>query len=164
VQRLSADGYGLAVLSSSPHNTALASDVCVFGLTETTCSAESLRHVADEAVERWGRLDVLINVSGVGPIGSLLNANDEDWHAGLEMSLVNIARAARVVVPLMVACGGGAIVNVSVNQPGDPHGERAVSSVLSAGLAAYTRSFAIEYAAHNVRMNNVFRVPSKTSK
>jgi NAD(P)-dependent dehydrogenase (short-subunit alcohol dehydrogenase family) len=68
---------------------------------------------------------------------------------------MNVVRATRLVTPHMVAGGGGAIVNISTAWVGEPSAMFPTSAVARAGLAAFTKLFADEYAASNVRMNNV---------
>ena len=74
---------------------------------------------------------------------------------GVQVYFLNVARAVRLVAPHMAAGGGGAIVNISTAWVAEPSAMFPTSAVARAGLAAYTRLFADEFAARNVRMNNV---------
>ena len=75
--------------------------------------------VMDRAVAAFGGVDILVNNAGGQPPGvtfpraSFLDASDADWQAVLELNLLSAVRAARAAIPLMLARGGGAIVNVS---------------------------------------------------
>ncbi|CAC9216112.1 2-dehydro-3-deoxy-D-gluconate 5-dehydrogenase [Comamonas aquatica] len=119
-------------------------------------------------MQRWGRVDVLVNSAGKGPRAPVLELTDADWHAGMDAYLLNVVRAARCVTPIMVQQGGGAIVNISSAWAFEPVDLFPTSAVARAGLASFTKLFVDEYARHNVRMNNVLpgwinSLPEKTS-
>ncbi|CAM5211656.1 3-oxoacyl-[acyl-carrier-protein] reductase OS=Castellaniella defragrans OX=75697 GN=HNR28_002208 PE=3 SV=1 [Castellaniella defragrans] len=154
-RRLAHDGYRIAVLSSSGKGEALAHELGGVGLTGSNQSNDDLRRLLDLAMERWGRIDALVNSAGHGPRGPLLEVTDEDWHKGMETYFLNVVRPARLVAPVMAAQGGGAIVNISTAWALEPDALFPTSAVFRAGLASFTKIFADAYAARNVRMNNV---------
>lgn len=154
-RRLAADGFKIAVLSSSGKGEALGSDLGGFGVTGSNQSVDDLRHLVEGAMERWGRVDVLVNSAGHGPRAPILEITDEQWHAGLDVYLMNVIRPTRLVATIMQAQKGGAIMNVSTAWAFEPSPLFPTSAVFRAGLAAYTKIFADAYAADNVRMNNV---------
>jgi NAD(P)-dependent dehydrogenase (short-subunit alcohol dehydrogenase family) len=98
---------------------------------------------------------VLVNSAGHGPRGPLLDLSDADWHQGMEVYLLNVVRAARLVAPLMLRQKAGAIINISSLAAVEPDPAFPTSGVFRAGLSAFAKLFAGQYAAHNVRMNNV---------
>ncbi len=73
----------------------------------------------------------------------------------MEVYLLNVIRVARLVTPHMERRGGGSIVNISTYASFEPEASFPTSGVFRAGLAAFTKLFADEYAADNIRMNNV---------
>lgn len=154
-RRLAADGFRIAILSSSGKGEALATALGGFGVTGSNRSNADLKALVDGAVSRWGRVDVLVNSAGHGPKGDVLAIPDEDWHEGMDAYLLNVVRPARLVTPIMQAQGGGAIVNVSSFAAVEPDAAFPTSAVFRAGLAAFTKLFADRYAPDNVRMNNV---------
>jgi NAD(P)-dependent dehydrogenase (short-subunit alcohol dehydrogenase family) len=154
-RRLAADGYGIAVLSSSGRGEALAAELGGLGATGSNQSTADLERLVERVLERWGRIDVLVNSAGHGPKGPLLALSDAQWHAGLEVYLLNVIRAARLVTPVMVRQGGGAIVNVSSAWAVEPSEMFPTSAVFRSGLAAFTKLYADQHAASQVRMNNV---------
>jgi NAD(P)-dependent dehydrogenase (short-subunit alcohol dehydrogenase family) len=154
-RRLAADGYAVGVLSSSGKGEALAEELGGFGVTGSNQSSADLQRLVDGALERWGRIDALVNSAGHGPRGQLLEITDEDWHRGLDVYFLNVVRATRLVAPVMRAQHGGAIVNISTAWAFEPSAMFPTSGVFRAGLAAYAKIFADEHAADNVRMNNV---------
>ena len=68
---------------------------------------------------------------------------------------MNVIRATRLVTPIMQAQKSGAIVNISTAWVGEPSAMFPTSAVFRAGLAVFTKLFADQYAADNIRMNNV---------
>ena len=154
-RRLAADGYAVGVLSSSGKGEALAAELGGLGVTGSNQSSEDLRRLVDGAMERWGRIDALVNSAGHGPRAPVVEISDEDWHRGLEVYFLNVVRAVRLVAPVMRAQKAGAIVNISTAWAFEPSAMFPTSAVFRAGLAAYAKLFADEFAADNVRMNNV---------
>jgi NAD(P)-dependent dehydrogenase (short-subunit alcohol dehydrogenase family) len=154
-RRLAADGFKVAILSSSGKGEALGTELGGFGVTGSNQSVDDLRRLVDGTMQRWGRLDVLINSAGHGPRAAILEITDEQWHSGLDVYLMNVIRATRLVAPIMQAQKGGAIINISTAWAFEPSAMFPTSAVFRAGLAAYTKIFADTYAADNVRMNNI---------
>jgi NAD(P)-dependent dehydrogenase (short-subunit alcohol dehydrogenase family) len=154
-RRLAADGFRIAILSSSGKGEALANELGGFGLTGSNQSNDDLKRLVDETMARWSRVDVLVNSAGHGPRAPLLDITDEQWHAGMDVYFLNVVRPVRLVAPIMKAQRGGAIINISTAWAFEPSAMFPTSAVFRAGLAAYAKVFADTYAADNVRMNNV---------
>ncbi|MFC3073978.1 SDR family oxidoreductase [Shinella pollutisoli] len=155
VRRLAADGYRVAVLSSSGKGEALAAELGGFGVTGSNQSSDDLKRLVDGTLSRWGRIDALVNSAGHGPRAQIVEISDEDWAKGMDTYLMNVIRPVRLVAPVMQAQKAGAIVNISTAWAFEPSSMFPTSAVFRAGLAAYTKIFADTYAADNVRMNNV---------
>jgi NAD(P)-dependent dehydrogenase (short-subunit alcohol dehydrogenase family) len=154
-RRLAADGFRVAVLSSSGKGEVLAAELGGIGVTGSNQSNEDLKRLVDAAMAKWGRIDVLVNSAGHGPRAPVLELTDEDWHRGMEVYFLNVVRPTRLVTPVMQAQGGGAIINISTFAAFEPDPVFPTSGVFRAGLAAFTKLFADKYAAENIRMNNV---------
>ncbi|WP_353861925.1 SDR family oxidoreductase [Azospirillum formosense] len=154
-RRLAADGFKIAVLSSSGKGEALAEELGGIGVTGSNQSAEDLERLVTRTMERWGRIDALVNSAGHGPRKPLLELSDEDWHKGIEVYFLNVVRAVRLVTPVMVRQKGGTIINISTAWAFEPSPMFPTSAVARAGLASFTKLFADQYAPDNVRMNNV---------
>ncbi|WP_112519260.1 SDR family oxidoreductase [Agrobacterium cavarae] len=154
-KRFAQDGYKVAILSSSGKGEALAADLGGVGVTGSNQSNDDIQKLTDLTLEKFGRIDVLVNSAGHGPRAPILDITDEQWHTGLDVYLMNVIRPTRIIAPLMVAQKGGAIINISTAWAFEPSDMFPTSAVFRAGLAAYTKIFADTYAADNVRMNNV---------
>ena len=154
-ERLAVDGYRIAILSSSGKGEALARTLGGIGVTGSNRSNDDIRRLVDLAMERWGRIDVLVNSAGHGPRGPVMELTDDDWHAGMEIYFLSAVRPTRAVLPAMEAQGSGAIVNISTFAAFEPDPVFPTSGVFRAGLAAWCKLFADRYAAAGIRMNNV---------
>jgi len=154
-RRLAADGYKVAILSSSGKGEALAAELGGIGVTGSNKSNDDLKRLVDATMARWGRVDALVNSAGHGPRAPVLELTDEDWHEGMETYMLNAVRPTRLVTPIMQSQQSGAIVNISTFAAFEPDPVFPTSGVFRAGLAAFTKLFADKYAADNIRMNNV---------
>ncbi len=154
-KRLAADGFKVAILSSSGKGEALAGALGGIGLTGSNQSNDDIKRLVDATMAAYGRIDVLVNSAGHGPRAPIIEITDEDWHKGMEVYLLPIIRTARLIAPIMVAGGGGAIINISTAWAFEPSAMFPTSAVFRAGLASYTKIFADDFAPHNVRMNNI---------
>ncbi len=154
-RRFAQDGYKVAILSSSGKGEALAAELGGVGVTGSNQSNDDIQKLTDLTLEKFGRIDVLVNSAGHGPRAPILDITDDQWHTGLDVYLMNVIRPTRIIAPLMVAQKGGAIINISTAWAFEPSDMFPTSAVFRAGLAAYSKIFADTYAADNVRMNNV---------
>ncbi|MFK8029719.1 MAG: SDR family oxidoreductase [Gammaproteobacteria bacterium] len=154
-RRLAADGFEVAILSSSGKGEQLAEELGGLGVTGSNQSNEDLATLVDKTMSRWGRVDVLVNSAGHGPRAAVLELTDEDWHTGMDVYFMNVVRPTRLVAPIMKEQQSGSIVNISTFAAFEPDPVFPTSGVFRAGLAAYTKLFADFYAKDNIRMNNV---------
>lgn len=154
-KRLAQDGFAVGILSSSGKGEALAAELGGIGVTGSNQSNDDLKRLVDLAMERWGRVDVLVNSAGHGPRAPILDITDEDWHRGMDTYLLNAIRPTRLVTPIMQKQKAGAIINISTAWAFEPSSMFPTSAVFRAGLASFTKIFADTYAADNIRMNNV---------
>lgn len=154
-RKLHEDGFQVAILSSSGKGEALAKALGGVGVTGSNLVTEDLQALVDKAMEKWGRIDVVVNSAGHGPKGDILDMSDEDYHKGMDVYLMNVIRPTRMVAPIMARQGGGAIINISTFAVFEPDPLFPTSGIFRAGLASFTKLFSDKMAADNVRMNNV---------
>lgn len=154
-RRLAADGFHVAILSSSGKGEALAKELGGIGVTGSNQSNDDLKRLVDDTMSKWGRVDVLVNSAGHGPRAALADITDEQWHTGMDVYFLSAVRPSRLVIPVMQKQKGGAIINISSFAAVEPDQAFPTSSVFRAGLAAYAKMISDKYAPDNVRMNNV---------
>ncbi len=152
---LAARDYALVLMSPGGSAEALAEELGGIGVNGSVTQPKDLEALVGAAMDAHGRIDAVANNTGFPPKGPLLDIPDEDWHAGLDMVLLNVVRMTRLVTPIMVAQGGGAIVNISTYAAVEPSPAYPVSATFRAGLSAFTKLYADEYAARGIRINNI---------
>ena len=154
-RELASRGYAVALMSPSGRAEGLAEELGGIGLTGSVTKVADLESLVGETLERYGRIDGVVNSTGHPPSGEILELTDEQWHATLDLVVLNVVRMARLVTPVMLRQEGGAIVNVSTFSAFEPSPVFPLSSALRAALAGFTKLYADRYAAEGVRMNNI---------
>src|SRR3712207_4968109 len=119
-RELATRGYSLALMSRSEEATDLARELGGVGLEGSVTEEADLRAVVDKTLEAYGRVDAVVNSTGHPPTGDILDITDEQWHAGLDLVVLNVVRMARLLTPIMVRQGGGAMVNISTFSAFEP--------------------------------------------
>lgn len=152
---LAQHGFKVALLSPSGRAQALAQACGGLAVTGSNQSEADLNTLVQAALAKWGRIDALVNSAGHGPRAPILEITDAQWHTGLDVYLLNVIRAVRLVAPHLQAQGSGAIVNISSAWAFEPSPMFPTSAVFRAGLTAYTKLVADTLAPSGVRINNV---------
>lgn len=106
-------------------------------------------------IERFGRIDGLVNNAGESQVGPFLELEPDEWERVVRTDLTAAFHTCRAALPSMVERGSGSIVNVAsrLGQMGIPR--TAAYSAAKAGLIGLTRSLAREFAPHGIRVNAV---------
>jgi NAD(P)-dependent dehydrogenase (short-subunit alcohol dehydrogenase family) len=154
-RKLGQQGYRLALLARGEGVVALAAELDGIAVRGSVLQAADLERLTQATLDRWGRIDAVVNHTGHPPKGALLEIPDADWHQGLDMVLLNVVRMARLVTPVMERQGKGAIVNVSTFAAFEPDPDFPVSASLRTALASFTKLYADRYAKAGIRMNNM---------
>jgi 3-oxoacyl-[acyl-carrier protein] reductase len=106
--------------------------------------------------ERWGRLDILVNVPGGTFQAPFVRTNRKGWDALIRTNLMHVIHACSLAVPRMTAGGrGGSIINLTTIEAHRAAPNYAVYSAAKAAVEQFARSLAIEVAPANIRVNNV---------
>jgi NAD(P)-dependent dehydrogenase (short-subunit alcohol dehydrogenase family) len=119
--------------------------------------ADTAQRVVAEGLERFGRIDSLINNAGIYIGKPFTQYTAEDYAAITAVNLAGFFHLTQGVLGQMVAQGSGHILSISTSLVDHPDGARpsALPSLTKGGLVAATRALAIEYASHGVRFNAV---------
>jgi NAD(P)-dependent dehydrogenase (short-subunit alcohol dehydrogenase family) len=133
----------------------LAGELGGFGLAGSVTEKGDLESLVGETLDRYGRIDGVVNSTGHPPSGDILELTDDEWHEALDLIVLNVVRIARLVTPVMVRQGGGAIANISTFSAFEPSPTFPLSSSLRAALAGFTKLYSDRYAAEGIRMNNI---------
>lgn len=110
---------------------------------------------AQQTQERFGKADVLINNAGLEIRGSILQCHEEEWERLYNINLKGIYYMSNAFIPMMIADGGGAVVNTGSILGYRTVGERAAYSSSKGAIDTLTRTMAFDLAAHHIRVNCV---------
>jgi NAD(P)-dependent dehydrogenase (short-subunit alcohol dehydrogenase family) len=118
---------------------------------------ETAQRMVDEALDRFGRVDTLINNAGIYIGKSFTDYTLDDYLAITAVNLAGFFHITQRTIPEMVRRGSGHIVNISTSlvDHADSTRPAALPALTKGGLVAATRSLAIEYASRGVRVNAV---------
>ena len=127
----------------------------VLGLGCDVASTESVEGATAAAVERFGRLDALVNVAGVVGPGPSETLPDAEWDRLITIHLGGTFRCSRAAFAALSASGAGSIVNISSIAGRTGFSFRVSYCAAKAGIEGLTRALAVEWAKRNVRVNAV---------
>lgn len=147
------DARGLEQAARACGGSALACDV--------TDPAAATRMV-DTAVERFGRVDVLVNGAGAAKWRDLDDVPDADWQAAWDLNVMAPMRAMRAVIPRMRERGWGRVVNVSSTAGKRPSKNMPEYSVAKAAELSLSRLFADRHAGEGVLINAICPGPTRS--
>ena len=111
--------------------------------------------MARDAVDRYGRLDVLVNNVGISGPGLVTDVDEDFWDTVIEVNLKSVMLTSKHSIPLMIETGGGSIINLSSivglraggGRPSHPY------AASKGGIIGLSNSMAVHYGRDNVRVN-----------
>jgi len=123
--------------------------------TDVTSDA-SVGSMVESVTERLGRIDNLVNNSGVGgPSGRLWEIDPDEWRSTFDVNVFGVFSVTRMVLPVMIGQGSGSVVIVgSISGKRPLFGRSAYTSTKTA-LIGLTRTLAVEAGPHGIRVNLV---------
>ncbi len=124
-------------------------------LTLDVTARDAGERAAAACVERFGRIDVLVNNAGISTVRSLQRLTDEEWQANWELNVMAPMRLMRACVPVMADAGWGRVVNVSSSSGKRPGQRNVAYSVTKAAELSLSRAYADVYARSGVLINAV---------
>jgi 3-oxoacyl-[acyl-carrier protein] reductase len=116
---------------------------------------ETIRALVAAAIDRFGRLDVLVNNSGGPPLADAVDATEEQWATAVQRSLLFFARMSREAIPHLRKSGGGHIINILASTVYQPIPKLALSGATRMGVVAFAKSLADEVGRDGILVNNV---------
>jgi 3-oxoacyl-[acyl-carrier protein] reductase len=116
---------------------------------------DTVRALLAATVERFGRLDILVNNSGGPPLARAATATEEQWATAVERSLLFFARMSREAIPHLKQSGRGRIINILASTVYQPIPNLALSGATRMGVVAFAKSLADEVGRDGILVNNV---------
>ena len=116
---------------------------------------EAMGALAEQAMARFGRIDIVVNNAGMNMFTDPLEMTDEQWRRCFAVDLEGAWNVTRAALPHMLARGAGSVVNIA-----SVHGHKIIPGsfpypVAKHALIGLTRSLGIEYAARGIRVNSI---------
>ncbi|HEX5466123.1 MAG TPA: glucose 1-dehydrogenase [Candidatus Limnocylindrales bacterium] len=158
---LAAEGFAIAIFERQPERgVAVAAEIEAAGGTSIAQSVDVTARTEVEAavgdvIDRWGRIDVLVNNAGTGWLGMVEELAEEDWDHVMAVNVKSVFLCSKAVIPHMSARGGGRIINVAsvaglVASPG-----RAAYCASKGAVVMLTRAMAVDCATRNINVNSI---------
>ena len=123
--------------------------------------ASSADRFVDTAVQRFGRVDVLVNNAGIAPVGSVTDTSDELWRRVMAVDVDGVFFLSRAAMPHLVRVGGCIVNMASVSGIAADFNYAAYNAAKGA-IVNLTRSMAVDYGKKGVRVNAVAPGPVRT--
>ena len=128
--------------------------VCIFVRLDVT-SEEDWNSAVDLAVERFGKLDILINNAGIFPMESIEETTVESWDKVMDVNAKGVFLGTKAAIPAMRTSGGGSIINLSSIAGLVGSAYSASYNATKGAVRLLTKSTAIQYAKDGIRANSI---------
>jgi len=140
--------------------TARASQICAQGaaalaMVVDVTNKKSVQQMVQSTLERWGRIDILINVAGGAQIKKVIDIEESDWDYIIDMNLKSVFLCSQAVLPAMLKQRYGKIVSISSIYGFTGNATRASYAAAKAGVAVFTKSLALEVATDGINVNAI---------
>jgi NAD(P)-dependent dehydrogenase (short-subunit alcohol dehydrogenase family) len=128
---------------------------CITAQADVSDPASALSF-SREALQRFGRIDVLVNAAGIyGPIGNLVDVDMTEWQRTVQTNLLATVYACHAVLPTMIERGRGSIINLSGGGATAPLPRFSAYGASKAAVVRFTETLAAEVVDHGVRVNAI---------
>jgi len=164
--RLAKDGLRVIINGSTDQQACeqVAEDCRAFGVEAIVVMAdvgtlEGTSHLASQAFERFGRVDVLVNNAAIRPSSKFLEMDEDEWDRVLAVNLGQAFRLCRACLPGMVEAGWGRVINFAGMNAIQGYNGRAHVSVSKHAVWGLTKSLAKEFAPNGITANIISSGP-----
>lgn len=124
-------------------------------ITADVTNEQSVRTMVQAALDRWGRIDILVNVAGGADRKLVIDMTAADWDRIVDMNLKSVFLCSQAVLPTMLKQKYGKIVNISSIYGFTGNATRSSYAAAKAGVAVFTKSLALEVVKDGINVNAV---------
>ena len=133
----------------------LGSGAAALAVAADAGDPEALRTVADRTLERFGRLDILVNNTGGPPAGGFEDFDDNAWRAAWELTLMSTLRLTRLALPALRKSGRGRIVNITSSAVKEPNEGLLLSNTYRPGVIGWAKTLSQDEGPHGITVNSI---------
>ncbi|MFC1902203.1 SDR family NAD(P)-dependent oxidoreductase [Chloroflexota bacterium] len=124
----------------------------VFVHTDVSLASE-VNNMISAGISRFGKIDILLNIAGIGIGGPVEDADESVWEHVLAVNAKSVFLTAKYTVPEMKKAGGGVIINTASLFGISPVPQSSIYAASKGAVIALTKALAIELAEYNIRVN-----------
>jgi 2-hydroxycyclohexanecarboxyl-CoA dehydrogenase len=164
--RLAAEGATVVVTdvnAATAGQTAQELGGAAIGIRTDVTSRESVEAMVIQVMDRFGRIDVLVNNAGWDKVGPFVDSDPADWDRVIQINLYGVLNTSKAVLPIMMAQGRGSVVNLASDAGRVGSSGEAVYAAAKGGVIAFTKTTAREMARYQVNANCVCPGPTDTA-
>ncbi len=161
VRRFAREGAGVAIVDLDGAAAAAcaadltASGADAIGIAADVTDRKAVREMIGAVLARWGRIDILVNVAGGAERKPVIEMTAKDWDRVVDMNLKSTFLCSQAALPAMIERRYGRIVNISSIYGFTGNATRSSYAAAKAGVAAFTRSLALEVIHDGISVNAV---------
>jgi NAD(P)-dependent dehydrogenase (short-subunit alcohol dehydrogenase family) len=126
-----------------------------FAIATDVTNKDSVRHMIHTTLQRWGRIDILVNVAGGADRKPVVEMTETDWDHIVNMNLKSVFLCCQAVIPAMLKQKSGKIVSISSIYGFTGNATRSSYAAAKAGVAVFTKSLALEVAKEGISVNAI---------
>jgi len=170
-EELAREGAYLAIMARGEHALTEAreaisrtSGIDVFAMAGDVSVPSDVERVTTAALERFGRIDILVTNAGGPPGGKFESLDSEMWQSAVDLTLMSVINLTRAVLPGMKQRKWGRIINVTSIAAKQPVDGLMLSNSIRAAVTGFARTLANEVATDGITVNNILPGYTRTER
>ena len=153
-------GAAVTIFGHAPDTLTIAADLAAGGLKVhgahgDAAQSKIVNAAIEEAVSRFGGLDILVNSAAIHPVGDVVETDEATWDRTLAVNLKSMYLTCHAGIPHIIKRGGGSIINFSSVQATSCSSGVCVYATTKGAIVSFTRTLAVDFAKHQIRANTI---------
>lgn len=161
---LAINARGVSALESTCQSIRSSTNAEVLSLPGDVSNSEQVDAMVKAAIERFGRIDILVTNAGGPPSGQFESLTPEMWQRAVDLTLLSVVNLTRAVLPGMKERNWGRIINVTSIAAKQPVNGLMLSNSLRSAVTGFARTLANEVATHGITVNNILPGYTRTER